>query len=412
MKYTKFIIKNYKGIPEIDLDLSKKPESSIFTLVGLNESGKTSILEAIYLFQKDISKEKAHTLIPKSKQHSFNEKILITAELELSDDDLREVKAYLMNNHSLCLEESKKIIQITKEYRFKRSLPASDDENNWQETDWELNFGVKKQRARKIKDLYDHSPKILEEVINLIEQKIPRILYYQDFLFQFPEKIYLEEHEGEREEQKEYRNVIQDVLYLIDSELTVKEDLLDRIKNRNEGSHRQALDQLLLRMSDKLNKEILQKWNTIFRGAQQQEATVSAGTEPDSGRVFIELNIKQGPASYSINDRSLGFRWFFSFLIFTAFRKSRIEDPGETLFLLDEPASNLHPSSQHKLLHSLENVVSDCKLIYSTHSHHLINPKWLTGTYIVKNKAIDYNNAEDSTTVSSIKEVFGKRMSS
>ena len=50
MKYTKFTINRYKGIPRIELELSKKPSSNIFTLVGLNESGKTSILEAIYLF--------------------------------------------------------------------------------------------------------------------------------------------------------------------------------------------------------------------------------------------------------------------------------------------------------------------------------------------------------------------------
>ena len=49
MKYVKFVINSYKGIPKIELDLSKKPSSNIFTLVGLNESGKTSIMEAIYL---------------------------------------------------------------------------------------------------------------------------------------------------------------------------------------------------------------------------------------------------------------------------------------------------------------------------------------------------------------------------
>ena len=88
MKYTKFIIKNYKGIPDVEIDLSKKPSSNIFTLVGLNESGKTSLLEAIDLFQNDLSKEDAHTLIPKSQQHSFTGTVSVTAELELSDGDL------------------------------------------------------------------------------------------------------------------------------------------------------------------------------------------------------------------------------------------------------------------------------------------------------------------------------------
>ena len=53
MKYTKFIIENYKGIPNVELDLTKKPNFNIFTLVGLNESGKTSLLEAIDLFKNN-----------------------------------------------------------------------------------------------------------------------------------------------------------------------------------------------------------------------------------------------------------------------------------------------------------------------------------------------------------------------
>jgi ABC-type multidrug transport system ATPase subunit len=81
-------------------------------------------------------------------------------------------------------------------------------------------------------------------------------------------------------------------------------------------------------------------------------------------------------------------------LIFTEFRKERADDKGETLFLLDEPASNLHQYSQKKLLNLFEKLTDKCKLIYSTHSHHLINPKFLSGTYIIKNEAINYKNDE------------------
>ena len=390
MKYTKFIIKNYKGIPDIELDLTKKPKTNIFTLVGLNESGKTTLLEAIYLFKNEISKEDAHTLIPKSQQYSFDGTVSVKAELELNDTDLQEIIDYLKNNYSFELQNPSKIIQRTLKYHFKNSAP---DENKWRESLWNHSFAGKPKRGRKIKKLIKWDRKVWKEVIELIKEKtIPRILYYPNFLFEFPEKIYLEEYEGEGKEQEEYRKILQDILSSIDNKLTVEGHILERMRNRDKGSHKQALEALLSKMSAKLNEEILKKWDTVFKGTQPKEMDMSAGTESN----FIELKIKQGSENYSINDRSLGFRWFFSFLIFTAFRKSRIEDPGETLFLLDEPASNLHQSSQKKLLDSLENIVSDCKLIYSTHSHHLINPKWLAGTYIVKNKAINYNEVEDS----------------
>ena len=48
-----------------------------------------------------------------------------------------------------------------------------------------------------------------------------------------------------------------------------------------------------------------------------------------------------------------------------------------------------------KLLKSLETIFSDCKLVYSTHSHHLIHPQWLAGTYIVTNEAISYDSPEN-----------------
>jgi hypothetical protein len=33
-------------------------------------------------------------------------------------------------------------------------------------------------------------------------------------------------------------------------------------------------------------------------------------------------------------------------------------------------------------------------IIYTTHSHHLIDPLWLESTYIVKNQALDYDDEE------------------
>ena len=400
MKYVKFTINNYKGIPKIELELNKKPSPKIFTLVGLNESGKTSILEAIYLFQKSILKRDAHTLISKSHQYAFDGTISVEAELELDDREIGDIQDYLRREHKFYVETLSKSVKIAQEYKFEKSVPVADD--NWETISWDLDIEGSTKRLKKSKQLFEWKREAWSEVVELIESEyLPKILYYQDFLFKFPEKIYLEPFENEGVEQEEYRNVIQDILDSIKNGLTIEEDLLERMKGKKKSSHKEALTQLLLKMSSKLNKEILKQWDEIFGGAQRKEVDISYDSERGNNgkqRYFVELRIKQGSDSYSINDRSLGFRWFFSFLIFTAFRKSRSSDPGETLFLLDEPASNLHQRSQQKLLQSLERIVSDCKLIYSTHSHHLINPKWLAGAYIVRNKAIDYDNPEGADT--------------
>ena len=49
MKYTKFLIKNYKAIEELSINLKR----NVIPIIGVNESGKTSILQAILAFDKD-----------------------------------------------------------------------------------------------------------------------------------------------------------------------------------------------------------------------------------------------------------------------------------------------------------------------------------------------------------------------
>ena len=48
MKYKKFIIENYKAITNtIEIDLEK---NSLIPIIGINECGKTTILNAIFAF--------------------------------------------------------------------------------------------------------------------------------------------------------------------------------------------------------------------------------------------------------------------------------------------------------------------------------------------------------------------------
>lgn len=55
MKYIKFIIKNYRAITNpIEIDIKK---NKLVPLIGTNESGKTTILQAIYAFDYANDKE-------------------------------------------------------------------------------------------------------------------------------------------------------------------------------------------------------------------------------------------------------------------------------------------------------------------------------------------------------------------
>lgn len=49
MRFLKFEINNFKGVTKATLDLTKLRSANVITLVGLNESGKTTLLEVTFL---------------------------------------------------------------------------------------------------------------------------------------------------------------------------------------------------------------------------------------------------------------------------------------------------------------------------------------------------------------------------
>ena len=49
MEYLSFRIENFKGISDQEIRLDKSPSGRTFALVGLNESGKTTVLEGDYV---------------------------------------------------------------------------------------------------------------------------------------------------------------------------------------------------------------------------------------------------------------------------------------------------------------------------------------------------------------------------
>ena len=62
------------------------------------------------------------------------------------------------------------------------------------------------------------------------------------------------------------------------------------------------------------------------------------------------------------------------------------------IYLFDEPASNLHTTAQKRLLESFKEISKKNYIIFTTHSHYLVKPEWLSGVFIVKNESINYEN--------------------
>ncbi len=236
-----------------------------------------------------------------------------------------------------------------------------------------------------------------QNAIKYIEESmLPPIIYYENFLFDFPDKIYLEsktDSELNRQE-KAYRNVIQDVLNSIDRRMKIDSHILERFKSS--GSYRKSLESVLLRLASKMTDEIFNMWQELLKINETggMEITLGQDLHDDDKGYFLEVKVKEGDQNFLIRERILGFRWFFAVILFTHFRAFRYKDEKQALFLLDEPASNLHPTAQTKLLEVFENFPNNQDVIYATHSHHMINPKWLSGTFVIKNEAKEYSKVD------------------
>jgi AAA15 family ATPase/GTPase len=197
MKYSKFLIQNYKGIKHLELDLSKTPDAKVFTFVGLNESGKTTILDAIDFLETDQPSGKEHTLIPKNKKGIFKEEVSVEATLVLDEQDVSEIKTYLDKKNYTANTIPDHLV-IKKAYTFQGSIFQSKVDT--------LTFKIygkpKGSRAKSDSLLADSDPVYLELIKKLKNTLIPPIIYYPNFLFDFPSKIYLEAYTGESNRQE------------------------------------------------------------------------------------------------------------------------------------------------------------------------------------------------------------------
>ncbi len=89
----------------------------------------------------------------------------------------------------------------------------------------------------------------------------------------------------------------------------------------------------------------------------------------------------------NFNERSSGFRWFFSFL--AAF--SRYEGMMERIIiLLDEPGLELHVKAQQDLLRFIEDRIAvEHQVLYTTHSPFMIDSSRLDRVRLVEDRAVE-----------------------
>lgn len=417
-KINKFIIENFKGIEKAEIDLERKSTSPVLTLIGLNESGKTTILEALShfitgdrsvssLFDGPYAKATGLGLIPMHRKAAFTGKIKIGAEISLNEEDIEALQEQA-KKFNLALDPAplRNPIEATRTFSFEDSTLKNNN------SVWTIPLHTKKLRGKKFSRY--QRPKDSDEddlwldCVNLIEDRLQQVSYFPTFLVDMPARIYLQEHQDESAQNRHYRFVLQDILDSLDEGLSLEKHVAQRIQDYKESqktatwlsmffgsASKTPIDSVFQKISSAITKEVIGSWQRVFqRAISAKSISIDWNVDAEKGDLpYATFHVSDGESKYAVNERSLGFRWFFSFLLFTGFSNGK---KRKTIFIFDEPAANLHAKAQAELLTSFSKIASDGnKIIYSTHSHHMINPRWLGAAYIVENAALDYDSSDN-----------------
>lgn len=282
MRFTKFRIKNYKGIKNAEVSLEQLGQGKVFTLVGLNECGKTTVLEAINSFSPDLSAEPLYQndvfrkvehrdLVPKHRKDNFTGIVEIEAFIEFSNDDFSAIEAFVQNEHGLEIDLSKieSSLRVNKEFHFDQSDYIK------QKSIWWISLWVKTKRAKKFKQLNSEDD-VWQSAVNFIRTLIPTICYFPTFLFEFPSRVYLSHEPDQLEPQNSYYNqIVQDVLDSLDRGLNIEEHIVNRVEKIEEGEawsifkfwksdRKEQVDAVMNHLGNQITKSVFARWNEIF----------------------------------------------------------------------------------------------------------------------------------------------------
>lgn len=393
MKLTKVTIHKYKSFLT---EQTYEVESQITRIVGKNESGKTALLEALaksnyfednpeFQFDKDLDYPRSEL----TKVRTENPKV-ITCEYELSDKDVKSVEDVfaegIIPQHS---------ISVTSYYDNTRTIMGVST-NFGVFKDWLISrFGVGEQGKELIHAATDYPALVsvvsensslpgmneikaeLEKIkkgangwVNPLEgyiynvyisPMIPKLWYFSDY-FSLPCRINLSDFA-----------VGKPTGSLSSEEYKIARALFElsglQISDIQSENNFEAFKAQLEATSNSITDEMFEYWTT------NQNLEIRFEIEHATNNVrYLNIRIYNSKhrVTLPLKNRSKGFLWFFSFLVW--FSKIQGDKNSRYILLLDEPGLSLHASAQNDLLRFIdEKLAPEYQVIYTTHSPFMID---------------------------------------
>lgn len=402
MKIVKFRIYNYKSIVDSgDCYLT----DNVTILAGKNESGKTSILEALEDF--DIDNKIKDDAIP----IGTTEKPKIALTFELTADEVKEVTDGLGINIP---KKGSINITLVKDY--------PDSYSFGQETVQLFSVNTKAKEVKKdFISKYNSIKKVASKYPNI------KTLFFDlniDSLEGVKEKLtslnqQISSHISEVVDQKDNEALTQGVADIIQEsdKLVGLDDIESKFiqkftKNHlfnmilfssfdDEFPHTIPLTELpnnewandLAEISDfsietvtgtnaRSKKQHKTQINIEFKGKFQKYWTqdpISLEVDWDSQKV--EFWIEENGNYYEPKQRSKGQQWHLAYYVKVG---ARAREDVPNIILIDEPGLYLHAKAQRDVLNSLEDHAKDTQVIFSTHSPYLIESDKLNRVRLIE----------------------------
>ncbi|HEV2192983.1 MAG TPA: AAA family ATPase [Nitrosopumilaceae archaeon] len=454
MRLRKFRVRAFRCIH----DSGEIKVGDLAAFVGRNESGKTTILEALTLLNKD-SKVSELDLCDEMIDELKLEVRLVEGDFELNEkeikliqekfpnlQDIKTIKIYRTQTNprvqydfgdvKISGEASKRLnswenfverienfvsnipnpIRIRVDMKFLQGHPPRTRDaftNMMAEFNNQIYLLASEDRQvilewekiyKDVDNIYDNLLVGTTErsaLENFIEDKLhPRFVYFSDYkkiLGNIDLNEFLKETKGIRPKGLEY-------IEEFDKAETVKNLFylaeLDADKLEQVANTPSRLIKLLHTTSRKLSERLNPAWkgDPIHVDLRYNPGNILS--------VVISDVHKDGTVTNTglLNRRAEGFKWTFSFIVNFAAETQRSE-LKEAILLLDEPARNLHPTQQRGISDLLKNLAGSNQILYATHSPFMIfdyTPGNLLVVELDKRKHLshiyyDYWNAEDQT---------------
>ena len=364
-------IREYKNIRDsgaVDI------HHGITCLVGKNESGKSSLLEAMYRLNPSTTGHPetfaALRDYPRRRYGQDRERVPetcpITATFELEEKDVRAVEEV----HASGILASRRIT-VSRNYDNETrwhfecdeatvraaSPPPVREEASAASSETRSDrcvLGGERREASGTDTIRD----LPGSVRRILEERLPRFLYFDEYSvisgrlslarLQCAEERSLEP--GER------------------SALALLRLAKVDVSNFGAGEY-EARKAALEAAANGLTDEVLRYWTQNPHLCVELDIDLDGRGEPGAPFIDIRIRNQRHRITLNFNERSQGFTWFFSFLA----TLSEVRRSDRAILLLDEPGLGLHAAAQRDLLRFIEEGLAPShQVIYSTHSPFMI----------------------------------------